>query len=465
MFRSHNIVKGVFLLTIFFLFACATYYQKRISFQRDFAGGEIDQAKKFLLKEEKKVPTKDQLLYYLDRGVVEQMLGNYDSSNVYLEKAYIYSQDFRKQFTNDIVGMVANPMLKPYKGEDFEIVLIHYYKAINYIQLGSYNEALVEIRRINIRLNEQSDKYEGKKYRYKEDAFAHLLMGTVYEAQGNINDAFIAYRNAYETYQTVYNEFGVSAPQQLKSDLLRTAKQIGFNEELRRYEEEFGMQASAVPDSSESLVFFWLNGLVPVKGEISLNLNTTKGGSGGFVFADDQQGISIPFTFSSPDQASKVSDLSFVRLAIPKYNRRDPLITQSHLMVDGKRYQLEEAEDISEIAIANLEDRILKELASSIGRLAVKQAAEEAARQQNENLGVAVSFLNALTEKADTRNWQTLPHSIHYQRIFLKPGNHSLRLVNSYKNGATDTTKINVQMAPDKTTFKTFHSLASSMVQ
>lgn len=464
MLKSINIVKGLSLLTIFFFLSCATYYQKRISFQRDFARGNIEGAQKFLIKNKKASGKKDRLLYFLDRGVVEQMLGNYDSSNFYFEKAYLFSQDFRKNLANDVAGMVSNPMVKPYKGEDYEIVMIHYYKTINYIQLNKLDDALIEVRRINVLLNEQSDKYEGKKYRYKEDAFAHLLMGVIYEAKNDYNNAFIAYRNSYDVYQNVYKEFGVQAPLELKKDILRTASLLGFYQELERYEKEFGMKAERPQDSTGSLVFFWLNGLAPVKGEVSLNLTTTGGGGGAFVFSDDQNGVAVPLVVSNPNQQSQISDLKFVRLAIPKFDRRDPLIQSASLHTESGDYKLQQAENISAIAIANLEDRIFRELATSIGRLAIKQAAEAAARQQNDGLGAAVSLVNALTEKADTRNWQTLPYSISYQRVYLKEGEQKVEFTTKSSQVRSDTVDLTFNIRSGRTTFKTFHSLATSMV-
>jgi len=462
MIKTKNIVRYLGIATIFLMYSCATYFQQRASFQNDFASGDIDKAQKFLLHHQKATKNKDRILYFLDRGVVEQMLGNYDTSNYYFEKAYIYNQDFRRNMGSDIASMVSNPMVRPYKSEDYEAVMVHYYKAINFLMLGRPDEALIEVRRINIRLNEQSDKYEGKRYRYKEDAFAHLLMGVIYESKYEINNAFIAYRNAYETYKEVYTEFGVEAPEQLKKDILRTAQSLGFNSELENFEKEFGMQAKSPKDSTGAAVFFWLNGLSPVKGEISLNLATNGDGNGTFVFADADEGVAIPVVFSNPDESSKISDLKFVRMAIPKFNRRDPLIQSAKLIGPNDSYPLEMAENISEIAIANLEDRIFKELAMTLGRVALKQAAEAAAREQNENLGVAVSLVNALTEKADTRNWQTLPYSISYQRVPVKAGQRQLKLVTQSSNIPNDTVNFQINIEPNQTVFRTFHSLAST---
>jgi len=463
MLKNINIVSGFGLLTIFFLFSCATYYQTRVKFQRDFENGNIEAAQKFLKHHTKESEKKDRLLYYMDRGVVEQMLGNYDTSNYFFEQAYYYSQDFRRSLSADLASMVSNPMVKPYKGEDYEIVMIHYYKTMNYIQLGRYDDALIEVRRINIHLNQQSDKYEGKKFRYKEDAFAHLLMGTIYEAKADYNNAFIAYRNSYNVYKEVYGEFGVEAPLQLKKDILRTAYLTGFQQEVQWYEKEFELQTEIPGKDQASVVFFWMNGLVPVKGEFSMNLYNTGGGQGGFVFADDQSGVSFPVIVSTQDDQNNVSDLKVVRLALPKFNRRDPLTHSASLIHESNSYDLQEAENVSAIAIANLEDRILKDIAISIGRLVIKQAAEEAARQEDEGIGAAISVLNAMTEKADTRNWQTLPNKIYYQRVYLEAGEQNLDLVTRIDTSA-DTSRFNFQLRERETVFQTYHSLASTNV-
>ena len=95
---------------------------------------------------------------------------------------------------------------------------------------------------------------------------------------------------------------------------------------------------------------------------------------------------------------------------------------------DSTNFNLEKAEDVNAIAFKCLKDRMVRELANSILRLATKKALEEYTRSKDKTLGTLLSIANALTEKADTRNWQTLPHSIYYTRIKLKPGNHKLSL-------------------------------------
>jgi len=452
------------MLTIFLFSSCATYYQKSYEFQGQFAQGNLEQAQAFLLKQKKAEEKKDRLLYFLDRGVVEQMLGNYEVSNEYFEKAYLYNQNYQSNFGSDLLSTFANPMLKPYKAEDFELVLINYYKAINYIQLNKLDAALVEIRRINISLNELNDRYGEKKNRYKEDAFALNLMGIVYEAKGEYNDAFIAYRNAFEAYQNIYaKDFNVQPPQQLKVDLLRMAKVNGFKTDLARYEKDFGMVAELKQANEGDLVFFWLNGLGPVKSEFSLNLVSTGNGGGGFVFANAEQGFSIPFIPPvNNNNQQGIEKVKVVRLAIPKYQTRKPLVNQAYLEVNNQKVNLEKVEDINSIAYAALQDRMLRELGKSVSRLVVKQATEMLAREKSEDLGALVSVLNAVTEKADTRNWQTLPNSIYYERITLPADSHAVKLVTKGQQIPSQTLDFKVVIKPNKTTFRTFHSLEST---
>jgi hypothetical protein len=457
---------------IFLFYGCASYYQKSYEFHQDFAAGNLDAAKSFLEKNAKADEKKDRLLYFLDRGVVEQMLGSYTESNFYFEEAYLYYQEYQNNLGSDLLGMIANPMLKPYKAEDFETVLIHYYKAINYIHLADFDAAMVEIRRINIRLNEINDKNKDKNTRYKQDAFALNLMGIIYETKGDINNAFIAYRNAYESYDSLYSqEFNVEIPFQLKKDLLRTASKLGFRQEIDQYEKEFNLKADSYKKETGDMIFFWMNGLGPVKGEFSLNLSTISNGNGFFTFANETEGINIPYNTSesyNANQSSDFSDLKFVRMAVPKYRKRSPYFQSATLVFDSlpaENTPLYLAENIEAIAISSLKDRMLREISKSIGRLAIKQAAEQALRSENEDLGSVLSILNAVTEKADTRNWQTLPNSIHYSRVNLPVGKHDFSLITNSGEKVNDTTTFSVDIKSGKTVFKSFHSLESSAPQ
>lgn len=455
----------IFPIAVLFLIGCASYYKAHSKFQKQFENGNIDIAAEILEKNRDDAEGKNRLLYFLRCGVVYQMLGDYEKSNEYLEKAYLFAEDIRKNYSLELLSLFTNPTVKPYTGEDFEIVLIHYYKALNYLLMNQYDEALVECRRINIKLNKLNDKYGKHKNRYSRDAFAHNLMGIIYEAAGEYNDAFIAYRNAYEVYRDDYSRlFGIDPPQQLKTDLLRAAYLNGFYEELNYYQQEFGMEYTHEENSGGELVFFWHNGLGPVKDEWSINFVLVKGSGGLVNFVNEEQGLSFAFnTYQYPySRSADFSDLKAIRVAFPKYVERPPYYAYSELVTGEGSYPLEPVENINNIAFKTLQDRMIREFANSLLRLAVKQVSEELVRKKNENLGTLVSIFNSLTEKADTRNWQTLPYSISYARIPLPVGENTVKLKTvSRQSGESQLENFQFEVQKGETIFYVYHSLES----
>ena len=340
---------------------------------------------------------------------------------------------------------------------------MNYYKALNFIALKDYEGALVECRRINIRLQVLNDRYKNHKNKYARDAFAHNLMGLIYETMGDYNNAFTAYRNALDVYENDYATlFGVVAPLQLTKDLLLSAKKAGFHSEVRFYEKKLQMKTPTEVTGEGKLVYIWMNGFGPVKSEWSINLTNMGMKNGNVIFGSTDLGITFPLFIGnqSNEQQSSFKNLSFVRMAFPKFVDRPPLFNKAVLKYNNQNHPLELAEDINKIARETLNDRMLREMGNNLLRLATKQVMEQVGRSQNENLGTIVSIVNAMTEKADTRNWQSLPYSISYTKVSLPPGKQTLQLVQSGRN-VQSTEKVEVNIEAGRTTFQVFHQLGN----
>ncbi len=455
----------LFLLGLLVLFSgCATWHNRTAAFQTAVSKGEFEQADKLLHKDKQMARSKNRILFYLNQGYVDFMLNRYKESNAAFEQAEILMDEMVRHPAAQAAALLSNPEILPYKPEDFEVIMVNFYKAMNYLQMGEMEDALVEVRKINIKLQELNDKYPDHKNRYQHDAFAHLLMGLIYDASGNYNDAFIAYRNAYETYQSDYlKNFGLAAPAQLKLDLLRTAYRCGFTSELKRYETDFGLTYRPAPDSENGeLILFWLNGLGPVKSEWSIEFVKQKGEGGAIVFHNAEYGLTFPFFWSSgysEREKNSLADLKVVRVAFPQYVERPSFYTGGTVRYDNSDYPFELAEDINQIAFKTLYDRMIREMATSLLRLAVKQGVEYAASRQNDWLGLAVGLVNAFTEKADTRNWQTLPNTVSYIRIPLKSAENTLKLHFTSPKGASSTEPITVEGKKKYTQFRVFSTL------
>lgn len=450
---------------LFLLSGCATWYKRTEKFQSAVGSGDFELAQKELSKDKKQSKGKNQVLYYLNLGYVEFMLDHPQESNKAFETAENLIDETVRHPALQVATLLSNAEILPYKPEDFEVIMVNFYKAMNYLRMNDMEGALVEVRKINIKLNQLNDKYPDHKNRYQRDAFAHLLMGLIYDASGNYNDAFIAYRNAYDTYQTDYKtNFGVEAPPQLKEDLMRTAYLCGFTSELRAYEQEFKTQyAYQAPSPDGQLVFFWLNGFGPVKSEWGITFVKEKRGDGAVVFSNAEYGLTFPFFFGSgfgENDKNSIADLKILRAVFPKYIERPPLYTKGALQYDGITYPLELAEDINQIAFKTLHDRMLREFSTSLLRLAAKQGVQYAASKQNEWLGLAVGLANAITEKADTRNWQTLPYSVSYIRMPLKAKENKVAFTASSSKGGKRTAQdITVMSEGKNTRFFVFSTL------
>lgn len=448
------------LLVLFSLPACRSYYQIQQEFHSQFRAGNIEEAAQVLERDRRAERRRTRLLHLMNQGVVEHMLGNYRESNNIFEEAYILGQDFRRDYFDEALALLTNPNVTEYRGEHFEMLMIHYYKAMNFIQLGEMESALVECRRLNIGLAALEDRYRSDN-RYKRDAFIHNLMGIIYDATGDHNNAFIAYRNALEIYDNDYSTlFGISAPPQLKKDLLRAAHRTGFRDQVRIFENRFDMKVEDVLHrGAGELVFFWQNGLGPVKQEQSLMFTLVRGEGGVVIFQNEEAGMAFPVPVSK-EASNDLGDLRVVRMAFPKYAERKPVYTAARLRAGNVSAPLHKAQSINDIAFKSLEDRMLREMGTALLRLAIRQAAEQRIRQEDQTIGALFGILGAIAEQADTRNWQTLPHSIHYTRIPLPEGKNKLTLeLILPNNNVGKSIQLETDIRANRTTFMNFHTL------
>ena len=461
---KYNRIALILFLSLL-LAGCASYYAKNYDFQNYLSRGDFHSADKWLNKNTKDAEGKNKLLYYLNRGYVSWALQTPDASNQHFTVAEHLIEDYIRNYYLDALTLISNPTIKPYKPEDFEAVMVNYFMALNYIQLGKYDDAIVECKRINIKLNQLNDKYKDHKNRYQRDAFAHTLMGIIYESNKDYNNAFIAYRNALEIYETDYKKyFNISVPEQLKEDILRTAYLTGFQDEVKFFEEKFNTRFKYKPNENGELVFFWMNGYGPYKAESSINFVKIPNSRKGYVtMVNKEHNLSFPIYIGNKSSKEKkaFNDLRFFRVAFPKYVERKPIYKTAKLNSNSGLYQFELLQDINDIAFKTLNDRMVREMASAILRLATKKALEALADEQDEGLGTLLNIVNTLTEKADTRNWQTLPYSISYARVPLKKGTNKVDLQLQGAYGSTQVKTFRYEGKKGKIYIAAHHTIAS----
>jgi hypothetical protein len=146
----------------------------------------------------------------MEKGIILHYADRYEESNNVFDQAEFLSEDlYTKSISKEAGALLTSDNILSYSGEKYERVLIHYYKAFNYIKLNLPYSALVECRKVTLLLQEYSDQAEGKSTAYSDDAFMQYLAGVLFESQNELNDAFISYRKseeAFEKYDELFPE-------------------------------------------------------------------------------------------------------------------------------------------------------------------------------------------------------------------------------------------------------------------
>lgn len=89
-------------------------------------------------------------------------------------------------------------------------------------------------------------------------------------------------------------------PEQLKRDLLRSARAVGFTEEYEWYKDLFGME-DEIGNPEAELVLLWHNGLAPVKDEWSINFMIYRGEGNTVWISNPDLGLNYSFQVSEDD--------------------------------------------------------------------------------------------------------------------------------------------------------------------
>lgn len=403
------------------------------------------------------------LVYYMEKGALLHYQGKFTESNEWFDKADFYIEDYKKKTGEVVLTYLSNPNSADYPGEDFEALFINYYKALNYISLNQLDEALVEAKRMNILLNWFNDKYPDNKY--DKDAFIHLVMGLIYDANKEYNDACIAYKNAYKIYENDYMvDYGLGRPDQLIEDIVRTARLAGLTQDYEQYKSMMYVDEVSNLREKGSVVVLWHNGMSPKK--VAENVEFRVSNVGGYVtFSDHSNNENYKFAAATIGSLGTINSIinnqsGVYKMAFSRYEARKPIYTNATLKIEGSEFpkSLELCEDLNAIAYQSHLDRKARQFADALARLVIREAGKTIAKQAaGQAAGAAISqipmgggllgslaktaatiavkaasdaaidaAMNSL-EKADLRQWSSLPHSIYYSRVFFNEGTHSIQ--------------------------------------
>jgi hypothetical protein len=367
------------LVALLCLARCATYAARigkpRQLMQMGQYDAAIDELKKYADAHDN-----DELLYLMELGLTYHAAGRYaDAIPAFLRADKLAEIKDYTSITQEAGAVILNDDVKPYKGEDFEKILIHVYLAMDYTLLHKWEDALVECRRVNRMLDMMISK---GKLPYEQNAFAKYLSAALFEARGELNDSLVDYR-------TVLKWRGVGFPY-LPAPLLRLSERLAMSQEY----EEFRRQFPTVNDYKVG----------KGQGQVVLLLEVGK----------------VPV---------KVPNPSFT--LVPMFQRQAYSSDHAWLRAgNGARVRTYPLYDIETTAIKDLENRTAGIIAKKLAGYATKEviAAGIAKETKSEAAGLLTSLLLHATDHADLRSWSTLPARLELARLVLPAGRHDLVL-------------------------------------
>ncbi|MBC7692754.1 MAG: hypothetical protein H7222_13415 [Methylotenera sp.] len=384
----------------------------------------------------------DQLLYLLDLGLSLHAAGKYEESN----KAFFEADKIAeiKDYTSlaaESASLLTSDNLRDYKGEDFEKVLINTYLAINYALMGDHENALVEARRVNRKL--QLMVSEGQR-KYKQNAFARYLSAILYEADGNWNDAYVDYKLTYDL---------TPAYPGLGKDLYRLAWLTGDRDDMDKWTETFKLSAEDQAQAKSlyskqtgkskvepsEIIVIYENGISPVK-------------------RPDPGFGSIPRFYAryNPVYAAKIEvrklEATLAPPAVPLPVPASAAASTDSPVAVADTYRLH---DIESTATENLQEKWGGILAKKLAGVVAKQVLSKQVENVTHSplLGALANIALYASDQADVRSWNLLPRDLQIARIQVAPGSYTVRAL---PQGAGALPEKTIQVGPGKKAFVDF---------
>ena len=403
-----------------------------------------------LAKLGKSVKRGNRLLYLLENGLLTHYQGHYTLSNRYFAEAERLSdQLFTRSISREAAALLTNDTIRKYRGNSFEMIAVHYYRALNYWYLGLPEDALVECRKANLKLNKYA--IHNGEASYKNDAFIHYITGLFYESIGELSDAHISYQHAQAAYIHYKEAFNFSPPNMVKTDLERVANVLNGEEPDRRLT---SLVPFLQPVGDGELVIFSEIGFIPRKVQEEIDLPIYE--------SDINRSKRVKVTAVATEISRRhhrmrpIEDVEYwLRVALPKYEIANPRTQGVRIRAEDLTVQSLPAQDYTAIAKASLQDNYPGIMVKTIARGFAKYLTYRQAKKENKVLGFFTNLLNVSTEIADTRSWVSLPHNIHIGRIELPPGIHTITLEALDANGTIVETETftNIEISPGQRTF------------
>lgn len=158
--RERVLKKITFVVVFTCIFTTLIFAQKNVTSLQD------------LEKNKEKIYSKrDNVLYYLDSGMLAYYENDFSGAIERLSKAEQFIDDYyTKSVTQNMAAFLTNDTAIEYPGEDYEDIYINLIKTIAYYKAGKWEEGFHELNAYRRKTNLLKQKYQNDINRVKEYA-------------------------------------------------------------------------------------------------------------------------------------------------------------------------------------------------------------------------------------------------------------------------------------------------------
>jgi len=447
---AHLLRISAFLIFALFLPGCAslvTYTSRYVPVEESIANRNYEQAIKLIQEQQEKnyYTQKDRLLFYLDMAISYYYAGNYEKSIQFFDRAEQTIEElYTKSVSNIAASFLLNDNVLDYAGEDYEDIYINVFKCIGYLELGLFDDAFVEIRRLNEKIETLSLKYADLvtalnqavqtdiefrhgDIRFHNSALARYLSYLIYRAEGEYDDARIDLESIHQLWALQPDVYDFPMPTPIKGlDVDSDVTQVNVVSFVGRGPEKYAIGFKI--DTYNGYILVYPLGESATAEKIIMNI---------------EEGYH--FKFSLPEIRPRESQVQFVEVYI-----------------DGEYGgHLELLEDMSQVAISTFRVKqpiiYLKTIARTVtkGIVAQEQKATIAEKTKdpifNSLLLASVDVAVDISENADLRCWRLLPGKCMIGEFEVSPGIHDIevRYLNAHRQIIDSQTFYDFQVQPN----------------
>ncbi len=405
---------GVLVLTLAVLPGCNVPRDRLAAFNQLYQQGNVPGAQQYA---ERRVnpqspPAGDNLLWALQLGAIKRTLGDFAQSNEWFDRAEEMMKHYDTSFKGlDAVGTtLVNETVLPYRGEEYDAIMVNTYKALNFMSLGQddlarveFNRALERQMRARERFNAEIQKLKDKmasdrnsgKVNYTKTMENPDLQTRIAAQYPGLNDfqAYPDFVNPFATYLAgVF--FTMIADPGKAVDLLRES--AGMVPDNRTVAQDFEQVQQWLDKGTAPEPAVWViyeGGLGPVKEEFRVDL---------------------PLFLAT-------NKLFYAGIALPRLSPRRQAV--EHLEVDSSpaAVQTELVADMDRVIHTEFAKDYPGILMRAVVAAAAKAVAQTALTNQRETgaqvMGLMMAVYSAATTTADVRIWTSLPKQFQVVRV------------------------------------------------